>query len=368
MRAKCHIGSWVCACLFALLAVGSAARAEADMNVNITAPQANPAEIGVAGNTYYYTTLNFDCQVYFWPDSPPDAPTYDWNWGDNTQHGNTKAASHSWAAPGTYTVTITVHHDGYTPATATRTVYAVGGDFTYSTQELRWYGGEAVPGGYKAECVSPTGQPGNIDYHWFSYSGRISAEIGQGLPEATMSAEQGGATPVGDGDGSEQVLLGYHTDRGGYYVYSRGGFTVYQPKTFVQDANHPTKHEPWGDGFLTTVTYLLENQFGGAMGVCPVNEAFGVWHTVWVGETWADVPPGGHTYPDEHVYDYIWRGNIGGNPANANPGNPLDGREVDWVAQTWRAGSETSAVGIVVADDTLHRFPDHAEIHDFQGR
>lgn len=33
---------------------------------------------------------------------------FDWNWGDNTAHGSTAVATHSYAAPGSYTITLTV--------------------------------------------------------------------------------------------------------------------------------------------------------------------------------------------------------------------------------------------------------------------
>src|SRR5262249_35223955 len=38
--------------------------------------------------------------------------TYDWNWGDNTAHGSGTTPSHTYAAPGSYSVTLTVTDAG----------------------------------------------------------------------------------------------------------------------------------------------------------------------------------------------------------------------------------------------------------------
>jgi PKD repeat protein len=50
--------------------------------------------------------------------------TYDWNWGDGTAHGSGPTASHNYAAPGNYTVTLTVTDSFGSSGSATAGVVA----------------------------------------------------------------------------------------------------------------------------------------------------------------------------------------------------------------------------------------------------
>jgi hypothetical protein len=82
--------------------------------------------------TFSYTksglTVNVDAVV----DCEGSCPTftYDWNWGDGTMpHGTADPDTHTYAAGGSYSITLIVFLDGGIVDTVTRTVNLTGGDF-----------------------------------------------------------------------------------------------------------------------------------------------------------------------------------------------------------------------------------------------
>lgn len=62
----------------------------------------------VAAFTHSEVGLIMDVDATTSTDFPDGIQSYDWNWGDATTHGSGVTASHTYAAAGTYTVTLTV--------------------------------------------------------------------------------------------------------------------------------------------------------------------------------------------------------------------------------------------------------------------
>ncbi|MBK9089409.1 MAG: PKD domain-containing protein [Holophagales bacterium] len=56
--------------------------------------------------------------------SAANCGAFDWNWGDNTAHGSGKTATHTYAAPGNYTITLTVEDEETGTGSATQTFAA----------------------------------------------------------------------------------------------------------------------------------------------------------------------------------------------------------------------------------------------------
>lgn len=123
-RLRLPVAAVVLACAVALLAP---AIATADPTAAFTVSPSSPQEVD--------TTLNFDGSGS--TDSTGLITTYDWNWGDGTTtKGSDPKPTHSYSAPGTYAVTLTVIDDlGRTDTasdTFTATSQAPGAAFTIS--------------------------------------------------------------------------------------------------------------------------------------------------------------------------------------------------------------------------------------------
>lgn len=130
--------------------------------------------------------------------------SFDWNWGDNTEHGAGKTDSHAYAKPGTYTITLTVEDEetGTGTATATFTATAIAGAPTVEGACTPVYSAWGVActvnvpaGGYELVTVdygdgSPVGTvrspaAGPLDF-WHTY-----AEPGNYAIQATVLSANG---------------------------------------------------------------------------------------------------------------------------------------------------------------------------------
>jgi PKD repeat protein len=73
-----------------------------------TAPDAPPTACFTHSENGSTTSADGSCSS----DSDGNVTAWDWNWGDGSTHGSGKTASHSYAAGGTYNVTLTVTDNG----------------------------------------------------------------------------------------------------------------------------------------------------------------------------------------------------------------------------------------------------------------
>jgi FOG: PKD repeat len=76
-------------------------------------------------------TVNFDGTGSTDPDGT--IQSYDWNWGDNTAHGNGATPQHTYAAAGTYTVTLTVTDSNNLTSQVTHNVTVTSGAVVYAS-------------------------------------------------------------------------------------------------------------------------------------------------------------------------------------------------------------------------------------------
>lgn len=78
--------------------------------------------------------LTVNCDVYVWGGTSPFI--YDWDWGDNTNHGTTKIASHTYYDGGTYTITCKVTDAGSNELTKTQDISVISQSDIYRTTNI----------------------------------------------------------------------------------------------------------------------------------------------------------------------------------------------------------------------------------------
>lgn len=76
----------------------------AQVTRNVTVSHVDPVAAFTAGNSLLQATVNASATTAF----DGATLTYDWNWGDSSPHGAGVTATHTYAAPGSYQVTLTV--------------------------------------------------------------------------------------------------------------------------------------------------------------------------------------------------------------------------------------------------------------------
>ena len=92
---------------------------------------ANLAPVAVFDSTMSHLSGSFDASASRDPDGT--IASYDWDFGDGTQHGSGVAPTHVYAAANTYTVTLTVTDDGGTKTSVSHTVTATAPTTTTTT-------------------------------------------------------------------------------------------------------------------------------------------------------------------------------------------------------------------------------------------
>ena len=260
-------------------------------------------------------------------------------------------------------------------ATATASVYVIGGDLTYNgTRELKYFclGVPDDPGPIAPlnECSAPP-QPMGTTVEWMTSEDLYATPQTSGAV-AKIAAMAG--TDVGKGIGSGWVQAKYTLNGVSCLSAKYVGFTVRQPsrlETVASSTNSVEHGDPNDDTdnyFITQFQYQLKDQFGDDIGGIPLNEKFGPWEDDMEND-WPN--PGETAYPSYagELFDGIGYNPFGGDPDfHLNPpmvftGDPPTGTtKVRHATQEWYAGSADIGNGCLVQSKKLQFYTDHVAL------
>jgi len=133
---------------------------------------------------------------------------------------------------------------------------------------------------------------------------------------------------------------------------------------------NPTSDSTYLDGYLSRINYISTDACGYALPSISLNEQFGGWNYNngtynWNHPVACYNPITGSTQCQSGYAGWVWSDLIfhsncaGCTPPLTNPQNPLSTTGVDYASQTWRLGSTTIGVGVIVQTDTQQRYVDH---------
>lgn len=228
--------------------------------------------------------------------------------------GSVDNSSHEWTAPanpGQYTLTCTVDDVGGpvpsgdlgsrndTPASVMLPGYVIGGPFTASTHELRYYCGGYVPGKYKATLTATSGQPDGTTYNW-AVCGPGEIESGQGTSTAVLMASHE------SGPDGIWVVLTYSLD-GHDCQTDPLYFTGAAPYHYIFVSYTEIPNPGGYTGYETDAKYLIRDNLWREMDDVCIGETFDDdrYDSYWP-NNWSTVSEEGECGVGPYVYDRMF--------------------------------------------------------------